>query len=438
MWRLFLVGAGVIGAVVVGVVLAQSPPTQSKGESTSTDVRPKARDDRFTVQVTPEMTRHSRIRYALYFIGTAYGFGVLLLILNSGWSRKLRDLAARLTSNRFFMAMIYIALFTLVSALLTFPLDYYSSFMVPHQFDLSNQSFAAWMWDHIKGLLVGLVIGTIVGALALSGIRAMPRRWWLALWLGGIPISIFLVVIAPVLIDTVFNKFEPLKNPVLRQKLLDLASLAGISGADVFQVDRSKQTKTMNAYVTGIGPTKRIVLWDTLLAKMSDDEILAVMGHEMGHYVLNHIWKGMAIGAVGMLGVLFAGQRIVEKGTSKWGPKWGFATPDDPAALPYLLLVLGAITFLSTPVVAGYSRRIEHQSDMFTLELTHLNEAAATAFVKFAEDSKIDPRPPKLIELWLYSHPTLADRIEFALSYRPWEEGKPNQLWKRSVAKSRA
>lgn len=431
MWRLFLVGAGVIGAVVVGVVLAQSPPPQSKEENKSTEARPaRERDERFTVQVTPEMMRHSRIRYALYFIGTAYGFGVLLLILYSGWSRKLRDLAARLTTRKFVMAMIYVALFTLVVALLTFPLDFYSGFIVPHQFDLSNQTFAAWLWDHTKGFLVSVLIGSILVALALWGIRLMPRRWWLALWLGGIPIAIFLVVVAPVLIDTLFNKFEPLKNPVLRQKLLDLASLAGISGADVFQVDKSKQTKTMNAYVTGIGPTKRIVLWDTLLAKMSDDEILAVMGHEMGHYVLHHIWKGMAFGALFMLGVLFAGQKIVEKGTARWGPRWGFASPDDPAGLPYLLLVLGVGTFLLTPVFAGFSRHIEHESDTFTLELTRLNEAAATAFVKFAEDSKIDPRPPKLIELWLYSHPTLADRIEFALSYRPWEEGKTNQLWK--------
>ena len=174
----------------------------------------------------------------------------------------------------------------------------------------------------------------------------------------------------------------------------------------------------MNAYVTGLGPSKRIVLWDTLLQKMDHDEILAVMGHEMGHYVMHHIWKGIAFGiAISFFG-FFIAQKIYE-----WGlPRWGFTDRADPAALPWLLLIGAVIGFLLSPVTNGFSRHIEHQADQFGLELTHLNEAMASSFVKFAEDSKQDPNPPRFIEWWRYSHPAAQRRIDFALSYRPWNE----------------
>ena len=181
----------------------------------------------------------------------------------------------------------------------------------------------------------------------------------------------------------------------------------------------------MNAYVTGLGPSKRIVLWDTLLAKLDHDEILAVMGHEMGHYVLHHIWKGMAFGiAVSLIG-FFLGQKICERGVARWGARWGVTDCADPAALPWLLLVATLIGFVGSPIDSGFSRHIEHQADKFGLELTHLNEAMASSFVKFAEDSKHDPNPPRFIEWWRYSHPAAQRRIDFALSYRPWGERAP-------------
>jgi Zn-dependent protease with chaperone function len=190
----------------------------------------------------------------------------------------------------------------------------------------------------------------------------------------------------------------------------------------------------MNAYVTGLGPSKRIVLWDTLLAKLDHDEILAVMGHEMGHYVLHHIWKGMAFGIGLSAFVFFIGQKIFERGLARWGARWGIADRGDPAALPWLLLVGAIIGFLLSPIASGYSRMIEHQADKFGLELTHLNEPMASSFVKFAEDSKHDPNPPRFIEWWRYSHPSDQRRIDFALSYRPWEK---EALTRRFAAPSR-
>ncbi|MGZ7040626.1 MAG: M48 family metallopeptidase [Thermoanaerobaculia bacterium] len=409
-------------ALLVAAVAVTAQPKQQTKQGT--------KDERFEVTVTPEMERHTRILHTLYFAGTAYSIIVLLIVLAAGWSARLRDLAQRVTKRRFLAGMLFTAFLTLVTSVLGFPLELYGGYIVPHQFDLTNQSFASWMGDELKGLAIGLVIGSLLGGLAILGIRKM-RRWWLVLWIGSIPVIILLVVIAPVFIDPIFNKFEPLKDQQLKQALLDEASRAGIEGSRVYQVNKSKQTKEMNAYVTGLGPTRRIVMWDTLLDKMTHDEILAVMGHEMGHYVMLHLWKGLAFGVVTSFFVFFFGQMFYDRGLARWGARWHIAPErGDPAALPWLLVGVSIIGFLLSPVQSGFSRHLEHQSDKFGLELTHFNEPMASAFVKFAKDSKLDPAPSPFIEFWLYSHPSLARRIDFVLHYKPWEQGQPNELWK--------
>ncbi|HUP49983.1 MAG TPA: M48 family metallopeptidase [Thermoanaerobaculia bacterium] len=375
---------------------------------------------RFEVQVTEEMIRHSCIRDILYFAGFAYGIGVLVLVLVTRISARLRDAAARVTGRPFVLSMIYVALLMLVTTVFELPLAYYSGFVVPHQFNLSNQTLGAWLIDEGKGLLITLIIGSILGALALLAVQRV-KRWWLAIWIGLIPIMILLIVIAPVFLDPVFNDFRPLRNEELRRDLLELASRAGIEESRVYEVDKSRQTKTMNAYVTGIGPTKRIVMWDTLLEKMSHDEVLAVMGHEMGHYVLNHLWKGLAA-AIGIaLVILFLAQRVYERGVARWASRWSVMGKGDPASFPWLFIIVVSITFLLSPVVAGISRYHEYEADRFGLELTRMNEPMATAFIKLAEDTKINPDPHPFIEFWRHSHPSINKRIDFVLHYRPWE-----------------
>jgi len=381
------------------------------------------------VVVTEEMRAHQRWVDTLYFVGAFYGFGVLIAVLAFGISRRLRELADGVTSRPFLSAMVFWALLTVVTTVLSLPLDVISDYVVPHRFSLSDQGLGGWLWDQTKGMLLGIVIGAPLIALALAGMRRV-RRWWLALWLGSVPVMVFLILIAPVVLEPVFNDFKPLADQQLRTELLNLASRAGIEGGRVYQVDKSKQTKTMNAYVNGLGPTKRIVLWDTIIAKMDHEELNVVMAHEMGHYVLHHIWKGLAF-ALGVLLVAFwLAQRLVEWGTRRWGRVWGFEVPHDPAAVPLLLLVISVFFFFASPVMNGMSRTFEHQADTFALELTHLNDAGARAFVKFAEDSKVLPDPPAFIRFWRYSHPTLAERIVYCNSYRPWEKGEPNQAWR--------
>jgi|ERR1044071_3986976 Zn-dependent protease with chaperone function len=403
--------------VVTVAVVAQPKPAEQKKE------------EKIAVKVTPEMVRHSRILDTLYFAGTAYSIGVLLLLLLSGASRRMRDLAAALSKKWFVMAMLYIVFFTIATTVLEFPLSYYAGFVVPHQFDLTDQTFTAWLADEGKGLGVGIIISALIGGLALLGIRKF-KRWWLALWIGTIPVTLFFIVIQPIVLDPIFNKFEPLKNQQLKQELLTLASRAGIEGGRVYQVDKSKQTKTMNAYVNGIGPSKRIVMWDTLLAKMNDEEVLAVMGHEMGHYVMWHMWKGLAFFLALAFVVYYYGQKVHDRGIARWGAKWGITGPGDPASVPWLLLLVSIVGFLLSPVVNGFSRHLEHNADIFSLELTHSNEPMARAFVKLSEDSKTNPEPSEFIEFWRYSHPPINKRIAFALAYKPWEKGQPNQLWK--------
>ena len=411
--------AGVAAAVVVSI------SAQPRRE----EAAPPPEEKEIAVRVTDEMIRHSRIREVLYFAGFAYSVGVLALLLVTGASRRMRDAAARLSNRPFVMAMLYIVLFTLAVTLLELPLAYYSGFVVPHQFDLTDQSLASWLTDLGKGLGLDLVIGSVLGAGALMIIRRV-RRWWIVLWTLSIPVILLMVVIQPIVLDPIFNKFEPLRNEQLRRDLLELASRAGIEGGRVYQVDKSKQTKTMNAYVNGIGPTTRIVMWDTLLAKMTPDEVLAVMGHEMGHYVMKHMWKGLAFGLTLAFGIFFVAQKVYDRALARRGAKWGIAGPGDPASLPLLLIIGALISFLLSPIMSGYSRSMERKADMFSLELTHLNEPMARAFVKLAEDSKRDPDPHPFIEFWRYSHPPINKRIAFALSYRPWERGEANRMWK--------
>jgi STE24 endopeptidase len=413
--RKLILAALVVGAAAAVVVLASPPPSVAPASPPAG----KAASRRLQPRVTPEMLRHSRLQNILYFVNIAYTLAALVLLLRSRASAKMRDLSERATKPKFLSGMLYVLLLVLAMTALELPLTIYEDYVVPHQFDLTNQTLPSWITDQVKELAVSVVISAIVGCLVLLAIRRV-RRWWIAAWLGSIPLILLGVLITPLVIDPLFNKFEPLRDPVLRRDLVAEASRAGIENSRVYEVNKSKQTNTMNAYVTGIGPTARIVMWDTLLQKLDHDEVLAVMGHEMGHYVEKHLWKGIAFSVALSFFVFAIGQALYERGLARWGSRWLVREErGDPAALPWLLALSTAITFLLSPVTSGFSRHIEHQADIFSLELTHLNEPLASAFVKFAEDSKADPRPPRFIEWWRYSHPSLGRRIDFVLGYRP-------------------
>jgi Zn-dependent protease with chaperone function len=382
-----------------------------------------------TYVVTDEMRAHQRWIDGLYFAENAYQIGILAALLALGAGARLRRLVSRLTARPFPLAMVTFALFAAILAGLSLPLIWISTFWVPHRFGLSDQSLGRWAADEGKAALIGLAVAAPVAALALAGMRRL-KRWWLWLWLASVPLSIALQVVVPVAFDPLFNRFEPVRDEQLRRDLLDLASRAGIDGGRVYEVDKSQQTNTLNAYVNGLGPTKRIVLWDTIIEAMDRDELEFVMAHEMGHYVLNHIWRLLGFGLAVLLVALWAGQRVVERATARWGAGWGFTSPGDPASLPLLALVLSAFVFLSMPVLSAYSRRLEHQADIFAIELTRLNDAGARAFVTLAERAKLPPDPNPFVQFWSATHPSFAARLDECRLYKPWERGEANRAWR--------
>jgi Zn-dependent protease with chaperone function len=352
------------------------------------------------------------------------------LFLFTGLSAKLRSWSEKVGRRRYINFCIYCIVFGLIYFLVTLPLSYYAGFIQPHHYDLSNQSFVRWLSNSAKSAAILLVTGLAVGWVPFLVIKKSPRRWWLYL---GLLESLFMaaqVFVQPVLVDPLFHKFQPLADKALETKILAEAARAGIQSDRVFEVDMSLDTKAENAYVTGLFDTKRIVLWDTMLKTMNDDQVLFIMGHEMGHYVLNHmtmliLFDSVVILLSNYIAFLLAGPVI-----NLFKKRWGFSVPWDLAALPLGIIAFWLFCVADMPVLMAFSRHIEHEADRFGLELTHNNYAAATAFVALQQANLNVPRPPLIFQLWLGSHPTVAERIEFCNDYRPWETGQPSKYEK--------
>ncbi len=361
----------------------------------------------------------------LWIVETLWGFAVPALLLFSGFSARMRTWASRLLRSSWGTIGIYVFFLTVVSTLLDLPLNFYSTYLRPHEYGLSNQTLAKWWGDAAKGLVIGLVFSTIAVGLLYLLLRMSPRRWWLWTSLASVPLITLLLLVSPAWLDPLFNKFGPLSDPTLETQILELADRAGIEGSDVFEVEMSVDTETLNAYVAGLGATKRIVLWDTMLARLEPREILVVMGHEMGHYVLHHVpYQIMLLSSLILVG-LWVIHRTASGLIKRFGSRFGFTQISDVASLPLILLLFGLVSFVLTPAIFAFGRSIEHEADRFGLEITRDNHAAATAFVKLQEQNLSNPRPGPLYKLFRSTHPPLGERIDFANRYRPWEKGEP-------------
>lgn len=376
---------------------------------------------------TEKALRYARSGDWLWLTDQIWGLLVPGVILFTGFSSKLRDVARRIGRNWLLTIVVYFALFALITFVIGLPLSYCTGFARPHAYDLSNQTFGKWFGDELKGLMVGLIMGALLLWIPYLLIRKSPRRWWLWTSLLAIPLTAFFLLVAPIVIDPLFNKFGPMKDHALEQKILELASRAGIDGARVFEVDKSEDTNTVNAYVTGFSGSKRIVLWDTTIKKLAPDELLFVMSHEMGHYVLGHVAKSIFFAAGIILVTLYAAFRLQAGLITRFENRFGFKDLADIGSLPLVMLLVAVLSFVITPVAAGYSRWQEHEADRFGLEITRDNHAAATAFVKLQQENLGVPRRGLLYKLWRASHPLLGERIDFCNSYRPWDEGKPSR-----------
>jgi Zn-dependent protease with chaperone function len=349
------------------------------------------------------------------------------VFLFTGLSARMRSWAQRLGRRTYLTYLCYCVAVVALYYVVSLPLFYYMSFVQPHHYDLSNQTLGRWLGDYVKGAAVMLVLGLAVGWVPFLLARKSPRRWWL--WLGLLlaPFLCFMELVQPVWIDPLFNQFQPLQDKSLEAKILAQAARCGIQGGRVYEVNMSVDTPTLNAYVTGLGDTKRIVLWDTTLKHLNEDELLFVLGHEMGHYVLGHVVKLIVFETVLMLGVLSGIYWAADRLIARFHRRLGFASPGDFAAMPLGLLLIILAGLVVAPVFMAFSRHLEHEADRFGLELTHANHAAATAFVKLEQAALGNPRPGIICRIWLGTHPTMAERIEFCNDYRPWETGQSSK-----------
>ncbi|MGB0040318.1 MAG: M48 family metallopeptidase, partial [Terriglobales bacterium] len=375
---------------------------------------------------------YSQSHYTHFFVNALYGFLVLLFILRWRIAPKFRDLAERVSKNRFVQLIIFAPLILLTINFLTIPSDVWDE-ALQRAYGLSVQQWPAWFSDWITNTIIMLIIGTVLVAILYAVIRRSPRRWWFYFWLASIPVMLIVFFIQPVVIDPLFFKFTPLADtqPALVAGIEQVTHRGGINipRDRMFLMNASTKTTSTNAYVTGFGSSKRVVIWDTTVAKATIPETLFVFGHEMGHYVLLHIPKEMGIISLILLVLLYLGYRLANGMLARWGYQWGIRDITDWASLPALIFVITLLGFLATPAFNAVSRHFEHEADRYGIEVTHgivpnANQVAAHYFEKSGELNLSDPDPNWFTKAWFFDHPTRPERVHFVATYDPWSQGK--------------
>jgi STE24 endopeptidase len=371
-----------------------------------------------------EIPAASRARSDAYFEGGywlilwdfLYGTVLSLMFLNLGWSAALRDLAERITRLRWLQTFIYLAEYIVLSTVLALPLTAYEGFFRERRYGLATQTLGPWLGDQGKALLVGIVLGGLLGTLLFWVVRRLQRTWWI--WGAVVTLlgQTFVVLITPVYLVPVFNDVRKLEDPKITGPILRLAAANGIPAKDVYQVDASRQTTRMSANVSGLGGTMRITLNDNLLKRGTPEEIMSVMGHEMGHYVLHHIYKDLLfLGAIFVF--LFAGLRWSLGWTlARWGLRWRIRGIGDPAIVPLVVLLGSTFLFVLTPIFNSETRTNEYEADMYGLNAARQPDGFAQAAIHLGEYRKMKPGP---IEEWIFfDHPSGYNRIYSAMRWK--------------------
>ncbi len=344
------------------------------------------------------------------------GAVIALLLLNLGWSAWMRNLAERITKWKWLQTSIYWVEYLILISVLGFPLAVYEGFFREWKYGLATQTFGAWMGDQFKGLGIGIVLGGIGITLLFVALRRLPRTWWIWGAVGTLVFMIFTVMIGPVFLQPIFNKVTRLDDPRVTQPILKMALANGIPAHDVWEIDASRQTTRMSANVSGFGNTMRITMNDNLLRRGSLEEIEAVMGHEMGHYVLNHIPKMMIFFLV-VIVVAFAYLRwALDWCLARWGTKWGIRGVSDPAVLPLLMLLASIFFFVLTPVMNTEIRSQEAEADMFGINASRQPDGMAQAAIHLGEYRKMKPGPVE--EFIFFDHPSGYNRIHKAMQWK--------------------
>jgi STE24 endopeptidase len=421
--------------IAAGLACATAQPAPAAENSTPGDMQAHQPPQQVSVteySLPPDKLAKAEALYktrtVLYLADMVFGIAVLWVLLKLRLAPAFHDLAERASTNTFMQAVIFVPLLTLLIAVTSLPIEIYGHH-ISLAYGLSVQGWASWAGDWCKAQAVSLVILVPMVFALFWIIRKSPQRWWFYFWLLTLPFLVLLIFVTPVILDPMFNTFEPLekKQPLLVSEIEKVTQRGGLSipRDRMFEMEASAKVTTYNAYVTGIGATKRVVVWDNTSRDLTIPETLFVFGHEMGHYVLNHIYKGLAFAAIMLLPGFWLGSRVVLAMLARWGEAWHIRGIHDLAALPVLMLTLSLLTFAGEPIGNAFSRHIEHQADIYGLEVTHglfpnNNEVAASSFQKLGEKSYDYPNPNPLLVFWSYSHPSIAQRIRFCLAYDPW------------------
>jgi STE24 endopeptidase len=345
-----------------------------------------------------------------------YGVAVALLLLNLRWSGHMRDIAERVTRFKPVHTLVYWVQYLLLTTILTFPLTVYEDYLREHKYGLATQTFGPWMLDQIKGVGVALVLGGLLVTMLFGVVLRLPRTWWI--W-GAIVTVLFIIfsgLIAPVYIIPIFNKVTRLDDPKIVEPILSMARANGIPAKDVYEIDASRQTTRMSANVSGFANTMRITLNDNLLRRGSPEEIEAVMGHEMGHYVMNHIYKFVTFSIIVFV-VFFASLRWALDWTlQRWGEKWSIRGLSDPAIIPLVVLLALIFGFVTTPILNTFTRTQEYEADMYGLNTSRQPDGFVQAAIHLGEYRKMSPGT---VEEWIFfDHPSGHNRIYAAMRWK--------------------
>lgn len=373
-----------------------------------------------TAQTTPvpadsdESRRYNRIKRWLGFVDMGIGFGLLVVLLATGWSGTLRDWAERgANQNYSYSVFLYVLMLMLISKIIGAPLEYYG-FRLEHRFNLSNQKLRSWFWDECKSFLLGLLMAEIVVELLYRLMRQSPQHWWIVAWVVFLALVVLLAQLAPVVLFPIFYKFEPLENEELKRRLIVLSERAGTRVRGVYKWHLSEKSKKANAALTGLGATRRIILADTLLDNYTDDEIEAVLAHELGHHVHRHILKSIFMQAgITLIGFWLANEVLhyaVERRNM-------FETISDFANLPLLILVSTVLSLLLMPALNAYSRFNERQADRYCFESVATVDPFISSMNKLADQNLAEKTPSRWVEWLLHSHPAITKRVAAAQSW---------------------
>jgi len=345
----------------------------------------------------------------IFFVGGPWEWLVYAMMLFGGWASRWRERLERGGYPIYIRFPVFVLLVNGTAYLLYFPLRI-AGYSLSKHYGISTQPVAGWLRDKLIDFGIGYATMLAVSAVALWIISG-GGRWWLKLWLLSIPFTLFMMYVQPVVIDPLYNEFTRLSDPELEERILALADKADIPAHRVYEVDMSEKTNALNAYVNGIGSSLRIVLWDTTLQRLSEPEILLIMAHEMGHYVMHHLeWS--AVGAVGSSFALLAiGGRIFKIAIRNQGRKWGIRSPSDMTALPLILLLLSVLSFVSLPISNAVSRQAESSADRYAMELIGSAEGSVTMNQKMAVAALSDVHPPLLVKWFRDTHPSDMERI---------------------------